>query len=97
MVSNLEMREAAQCNRVPMTVERFAASDLNGWRNAYWFSDDAYDFGLDPWAAVEGVDPHVDGVHYDVWFESGKTITVPGRVQLFVPAKHLVDAARGAA
>ena len=92
MATDLAISEAAKCNRVPMTVEAFAASDLNGWRNAYWFSDDAEDFGADPWAVVEGVDPHVDGVHYDVWFESGKTITVPGRVELFISKRHLSEA-----
>lgn len=94
MATDLAISEAAKCNRVPMTVEAFAASDLNGWRNAYWFSDDAEDFGADPWSVIEGVDPNVNGVLFDVWLESGKSLdNLPGRTTIFVAAKHLAEIA----
>ena len=60
-----------QTERVCVLAADYAASDLNGDASAYWYSPDARDMGLDPWALVEGVDPHTDGRSFDIWFANG--------------------------
>ncbi len=34
------------------------------------------DFARFPANPLEGIDPHVDGTEFDIWFESGDSITV---------------------
>jgi len=62
--------------RVAVSVAELAESDLNGDITAYWLNENAELFGLDGWRTVEGIDPHVDGTEFDIWFESGDSITV---------------------
>jgi len=62
--------------RVAVSVAELAESDLNGDVTAYFLDENAELFGLDGWRTVEGIDPHVDGTEFDIWFESGDSITV---------------------
>lgn len=77
--------------RVCVLVRDYAGSDLNGDAAAYWWIEHASSFGGDPWALVEGIDPHMDGQHFDVWFASGKCLTVTPGATLYLSA---ADAAK---
>lgn len=76
--------------RRPVTAGAFARSELNGDENAYWYSELAAKDGMDPWALVEGVDLHTGlgkDTHCDVWFVSGKCVTVTQDKLIFVRGK----------
>lgn len=57
---------------------------------AYWFSKEAYECSMDPWSVVDGVDKHVDGAGFDVWFASGQMKAAAGTQQLYVDARHYI-------
>ena len=78
-----------ETGRVCVLVEDYAGSSLNGDAAAYWLTPSESD--LDPWALVEGVDPRTDGQHFDVWFASGKCMTVAAGATLYLSAS---DAAK---
>lgn len=43
---------------------------------AYQFSIENAEFGLDPWTLIDSSDISVDGTTIDLWFASGRCITV---------------------
>lgn len=77
-----------ETGRVCVLVADYAASGLNGDAPAYWYSADAASFCMDPWALIDGIDPHVSGQQFDVWFASGSCKTVGRDAVLYLAAKH---------
>lgn len=72
--------------RVAVRISDFAASDLNGDSSAYLFSQEADDMGLDPWRAIEGVDAHLKGEAFDIWFADRGFKTAGPQSSVFVSA-----------
>lgn len=89
MGSYLAELEAERTNRIAVTVARFAASELNGDENAYWFSEANALDGTEPWNLIEGVDTNADSTQFDVWFASGKCKAVDGEHEIYISRKHV--------
>lgn len=84
--------------RVAVRVAELANSDLNDDITAYWLDENAELFGLDAWRTVEGIDPHVDGSAFDIWFggSGSKTVKADALVYLrWSDAKRLTDGVKG--
>jgi len=71
--------------RVGLTIEQWNATD-NPDLPVYWHIAD--DMGGDEWAYTDGIDLHIDGLHADVWFESGQCKTVPISTVVYMARKH---------
>lgn|SRR5690606_36844000 len=78
----------ARTGRVAVLVATFAASELNGSTAAYLFDQDAED-AMQPeaWRTVEGVDGHLNGERYDIWFTDGGYLTVAPRMTIFIESR----------
>lgn len=70
--------------RVAVTVADLADSNLNGDVTAYWLDENADFFGLDPWRTVEGIDKHLDGSGFDVWYAGGGSRKVAGDALIYL-------------
>jgi hypothetical protein len=80
--------------RVAVSVPAFVASDLNGDAAAYFYSQQAEDMNLDPWRMIEGIDAHINGESFEIWFADGGFKTVGPRTTIFVrkaDAAQLID------
>lgn len=56
---------------------------------AYWFRPDSEALGLDPWRVIDGVDAHMTGDAFDVWFASGTCAeNIPGEKTIYVSETH---------
>lgn len=71
--------------RMGLTIEQWAGTG-NPDLPVYWHVAD--DMGGDEWAYTDGIDLHADGLHADVWFESGQCKTVPVRTVIYMHPKH---------
>lgn len=72
--------------RVSVLVREYASSDLNGHAQAYWYSAQVEEWGLDAWRLVEGVDEHVAGGQFEVRFANGSSRTVGPLMTFFMSA-----------
>ncbi|MEJ7804612.1 MAG: DUF2761 domain-containing protein [Telluria sp.] len=80
---------AAEAGRAAITVEAFARSGLNGQKDVFWFDQDAANWGMPAWSTIEGVDPLTDSAHCDVWFTSGKCLTVVNSTLIYLSLQDL--------
>lgn len=64
----------AATGRVALSLKEF--HDLGADITGYWLNESAEELHLECWAMVEGLDPHVNGKGYDVWFANGQMIEV---------------------
>lgn len=64
---------------------------------AYWYNPEAAADGFDPWALIEGIDPHIRDGQYDVLFVKGTYRTVSGDQTIYVRAHHYDVLRRAAA
>lgn len=77
-----------ETGRVGLTIEMWKATDdpdLPVYWPVYWNTGSDC---CDDWAYTDGIDLHADGLHADVWFESGQCKTVPVNTVVYMARKH---------
>jgi len=80
--------------RVAVLASDYADSDFNGEGVAYWYNEDADVMGYECWTMIDGIDPHVSGGSWDVWFVHGAYKTVGPAMTIFVTKKVAEELAK---
>lgn len=83
-------RIAEDCGRQEVTIE--GAIEAQHDMPVYAWLPGQYDLHLEPWRYLEGLDPYITGDRVDVWFESGRCMTVDindCKLRFFVDAAKL--------
>lgn len=79
-----------ETNRVALSLQQF--HDLGADVTGYLYSREADAFGMEAWRSVEGLDAHVSGGGFDLWFASGDSIELKGgSAQLIFVPQSLLD------
>jgi len=77
--------------RMPVTVAEYAS--VPGYMDndvpAYKYDAEARELGLECWRLIDGIDAHIGGGMFDIWFANGnKPKTVNGGYVIYVAQKH---------
>lgn len=74
-----------ETGRIGLTIEQWRHTD-DPDLPVYWHIADS--MGGEEWAYIDGIDLHTDGLHADVWFESGGCLSVPVSTVVYMARKH---------
>ena len=81
--------DAEQCGRQAVTVAWYHEHGVD--KPAYYWNRYAYETGMDPWQSIDGVDPYIHSDVSDIWFESGRNITVDNTSHIFVQKRDFPE------